>query len=51
VWNKVIKGKQSTICFHVDDCKISHVSAKVNDSTSNGCVVIMNQFSRTAVAK
>jgi hypothetical protein len=22
VWNKVIKGKQSTICFHVDDCKI-----------------------------
>ena len=33
VWNKVIKGKQSTICFHVDDCKISHVSAKVNDIT------------------
>jgi hypothetical protein len=33
VWNKVIKGKQSTICFHVDDCKISHVSAKVNNDT------------------
>jgi hypothetical protein len=33
VWNKVIKGKQSTICFHVDDCKISHVSAKVNNIT------------------
>ncbi len=33
VWNKVIKGKQSTICFHVDDCKISHMSAKVNDIT------------------
>jgi hypothetical protein len=25
VWNKVIDGKQCTICFHVDDCKISHV--------------------------
>jgi hypothetical protein len=33
VWNKVIRGKQSTICFHVDDCKISHVSAKVNKDT------------------
>jgi hypothetical protein len=28
-WNKVIKGKQCTICFHVDDCKISHVILKV----------------------
>jgi len=26
-------SKQSTICFHVDDCKISHVSAKVDDIT------------------
>ncbi len=25
VWNKIIDGKQCTICFHVDDCKISHV--------------------------
>jgi hypothetical protein len=31
VWNKVVKGKQCTICFHVDDCKISHVSPKVID--------------------
>jgi hypothetical protein len=31
VWNKVIKGKQCTICFHVDDCKISHVISKVID--------------------
>jgi len=31
VWNKVIKGKQCTICFHVDDCKISHVSQEVID--------------------
>ena len=29
----MIKGKQSTICFHVNDCKISHVSVKVNDDT------------------
>jgi hypothetical protein len=33
VWNKVIEGKLSTICFHVDDCKISHKSVKVNDNT------------------
>jgi hypothetical protein len=29
VWDKVTKGKQCTICFHVDDCKISHVCLKV----------------------
>ena len=29
--NKVIKGKQIMICFHVDDCKISHESSKVID--------------------
>jgi hypothetical protein len=33
VANKVIKGKQITICFHVDDCKISHESSKVIDDT------------------
>jgi hypothetical protein len=33
VWNKTIDGKQCTICFHVDDCKISHASQKVIDST------------------
>jgi hypothetical protein len=31
VWNKVIKGKQCTICFHVDNCKIAHVILKVID--------------------
>jgi hypothetical protein len=31
VWNKIIEGKQCTICFHVDDCKISHVKSSVND--------------------
>jgi hypothetical protein len=29
VWNKVIRGEQITICFHVDDCKVSHKSARV----------------------
>ena len=28
---KIIEGKQCTICFHVDDCKISHVKSSVND--------------------
>ena len=31
VWNKQINGKQCTICFHVDDCKISHLSKEVVD--------------------
>lgn len=29
VWNKEIKKLQCTICFHVDDCKISHMSPEV----------------------
>ena len=32
VWNKTIQDKQCTICFHVDDCKISHASRHVVDS-------------------
>jgi hypothetical protein len=31
VANTTVNGKQITICFHVDDCKISHVSTKVVD--------------------
>jgi hypothetical protein len=31
VANKVIEGKQMTICFHVDDCKLSHRQPKVMD--------------------
>ena len=33
VWNKNVSGKQLTICFHVDDCKLSHVSPQVLDDT------------------
>jgi hypothetical protein len=29
--NKVVKGKQVTICFHIDDCKISHKSSAFID--------------------
>jgi hypothetical protein len=32
VANKKIEGKQMTIFFHVDDCKLSHRRTKVMDS-------------------
>ncbi len=32
VANKVVNGKQLTICFHVDDCKILHKFTKVVDN-------------------
>jgi hypothetical protein len=31
VANKTIDGKQMTICFHVDDCKLSHRKSRVMD--------------------
>jgi hypothetical protein len=31
--NRVVKGKQVRICFHIDDCKISHKSSAVIDNT------------------
>ena len=33
VANKTVKGKQMTVCFHVDDCKLSHESPEVIDET------------------
>ena len=33
VANKTVNGKQITICFHIDDCKISHKSTMVVDKT------------------
>jgi hypothetical protein len=32
VANKIIEGKQLAICFHVDDCKLSHRKKKVMDT-------------------
>jgi hypothetical protein len=31
--NNVVKGKQVTICFHIDDCKIFHESSAVINDT------------------
>ena len=31
VASKMIDGQQMTICYHVDDCKLSHRRSKVND--------------------
>jgi hypothetical protein len=32
VANKIIEGNHMTICFHVDDCKLSHCKKKVMDT-------------------
>ncbi len=31
--NKVVKRKQVTVCFHINDCKISDKSSSVIDNT------------------
>ncbi len=33
VANKQVDGEQLTVCFHVDDCKILHISPKVVSNT------------------
>ncbi len=33
VANKQVKGEQLTVCFHMDDCKISHLIPKVIGKT------------------
>ncbi len=33
VWNRVFVDKQMTVCFSIDDCKISHLNPKVVDYT------------------
>ncbi len=32
VANKIVDGTQMTICFHVDDCKLSHHSSRANNN-------------------
>ncbi len=32
VANKIVDSTQMTICFHVDDCKLSHRSSRANDN-------------------
>ena len=38
VANKMIGGNQMTICFHVDDCKLSHLSRNTNVKTNRHLV-------------
>jgi hypothetical protein len=45
VANKMINGKQCTVLWHVDDLKISHVSAKVNTTVIN---MINTKFGKEA---
>ena len=33
--NKIVEGKQITVCLHVGDCKLSHEHPKVIDETVN----------------
>ncbi len=33
VANKIVEGRQITVCFYVDDCKLSHEHPKVIDKT------------------
>ena len=35
VENFMVKDKQQTICFHVDNCKLSHQDSEVNDKFIN----------------
>jgi hypothetical protein len=35
VVSKTVNGAQMTICFHVDDCKLSHHSSKANNNIIN----------------
>ena len=35
VANHLVNDKQQTICFHVDDCKLSHQDSEVNDKLIN----------------
>jgi hypothetical protein len=32
VANKIVDGTQMTICFHVDDCKLSHRNSRANNN-------------------
>ena len=46
--NKIINGKQCTICWHVDDNKISHEDPKVVDEVIN---MIKNEFHDVTVKR
>ena len=35
VENRLVNNKQKTICFHLDDCKLSHQDIRLNDEFIN----------------
>jgi hypothetical protein len=37
--NKQVNGEQLTMCFHVDDCKISHLTLKVVDKNDRVAMI------------
>ena len=51
VWNKKVHDKQLTICFHVDDCKLLHMSPKVLDDPFSGWELIMRTYLKMAVVQ
>ncbi len=51
VWNKTIKGKQITICFHVDDCKISQLARKLLTTLLLGYGKSMRIYSPMVLAR
>ncbi len=51
VWNKMIKGKQITICFHVDDCKVSHNRHRWSMKPSAGYVPTTRIYSKMAAGE
>ena len=44
VANRIVNGKQQTICFHVDDLKSSHVDPKVNDEFYAWCAHMYGRY-------
>ena len=44
VANRIVKGKQHTITWHVDDVKSSHVDPKVNDDFYEWCVKMYGEI-------
>ncbi len=46
VWNKMIKKKQIKICFHVDNCKVSHKLARVVNKAIKMAVPRLQKYIR-----
>jgi hypothetical protein len=49
--NKTVDGMQTTICFHVDDCKLSHSRSRANNNMINCSIKNMKVSLRMDQAK